>query len=78
MGLGWGDGLLKQIKISKELGYPHSSRDIKHKERIIIIPLPEGLASGGGLLADRTGEASGDRFFSAVRTCDKAATAAAL
>ena len=56
----------------------HVAQDIKHKEMIIIGPLPEGLASGGGLLSDRTGEASGDRFFSAVRTCDKAATAAAL
>ena len=45
-----------------------------------MVPLPEGLLSGGGgLLLDREGEASGDRFLvSAVRTDERAATAAAL
>lgn len=43
-----------------------------------MVPIPGGLASDGGLLVDRAGEDSGERFFSAVRTCDKAATAAAL
>lgn len=41
-------------------------------------PLPEGLPSGGGLLLDRAGDPSGERFFSAVRTDERAATAAAL
>jgi hypothetical protein len=40
--------------------------------------IPGALLSGGGLLLDRVGEASGDRFFSAVRTDERAATAAAL
>lgn len=39
--------------------------------------IPVGVASGGGLL-NRAGEVSVGCFFSAVRTEDKAATAAAL
>lgn len=46
----------------------------RHFKRII----PVGLASAGGLLLGLAGEFSRDPFFSAVRTDDKAATAAAL
>lgn len=42
------------------------------------ILVPEGLASEGGLVLGRAGETSFDPFFSAVRTDDRAATAAAL
>lgn len=41
-----------------------------------MVFLPGGLVSGGGLLLDRAGDPS--VFFSAVRTDDRAATAAAL
>lgn len=55
----------------------HAIRMMQSKDEICF-QIPEGLNSADGLLLDRTGEESGDRFFSAVRTCDKAATAAAL
>lgn len=40
--------------------------------------LQERLVSAVGLPLVRVGEVSGDLFFSAVRTCERAATAAAL
>lgn len=40
--------------------------------------LQERLVSAVGLPLVRVGEVSGDLFFSALRTCERAATAAAL
>lgn len=51
---------------------------ILFKRKYGILYLPAGLASEGGLLLGREGETSVGPFFSAVRTFDKAATAAAL
>lgn len=49
---------------------------LKKKKSRVISSLPGELVSGGGLLLDRVGDSSD--FFSAVRTDERAATAAAL
>lgn len=54
---------------------------MKAKNRLLLSSIPEGLVvpEGAGLLLERAGEDSGDRLcFSAVRTEERAATAAAL